>query len=87
MAANATMSNVEEYTHLSHEFGKYHKEPVNVILHFVTTPLGLVGLVSSIRYMTKSSSTGLALTILYLVSLMPTISYGVGIFVAFFFKH
>ena len=78
-STNYYYDSVEEYETLTKDFEKFHQVPVNVILHFVTTPLGIMGLVSFIRYMTKSSSTGFAFTLCYLASLLPIIPNGVRI--------
>lgn len=62
---------------LSTDFSKFHKVPLNVLLHFVTSPLGLIGAFSLIRYATKSSSSLITLTSFYLLSLLPIVPNGV----------
>lgn len=64
------------YDKLSYEFGLYHKDPINVALHFLTTPLGLIGAFSLLRSYTKSSSTTLLITFFYLLSLLPVLPTG-----------
>jgi hypothetical protein len=66
----------EEYLRLGAEFGKYHKDPVNVFLHFVTTPMGLVGAISLLRRITNSSSIVMSLIAVYLLSLLPVVPNG-----------
>lgn len=65
------------YDILALSFGLYHKDPVNVFLHLLTTPLGLVGFFSLIRYMANSSSASVALSGIYLLSLLPVVPNGV----------
>jgi hypothetical protein len=64
------------YDHISQEFSKYHTKPLNVMLHFLTTPLGILGFFSIIRSYTKSSSAMFTLTSVYLMSLLPVLPSG-----------
>lgn len=64
------------YEKLSREFEKYHQDPINVALHFVTTPLGVIGAFSLLNKYTKSSSPMLTLTAAYLLSLLPILPSG-----------
>ncbi len=66
----------KHYADLSTAFGQYHKDPINVLLHLVTTPLGLIGVFGLLRSYTKSSSTSLFITCCYLASLLPVLSTG-----------
>ena len=66
----------KHYEHLSSEFAKFHRNPVNVAFHFLTTPLGMIGFFSLLRSYTKSSSTSLFITALYLISLLPILPSG-----------
>jgi hypothetical protein len=59
------MSSIELF---SEKFGDYN---------FLTVPIGLIGLLSLIRFATKSSSSLLTLTAFYLLSLVPIVSNGV----------
>jgi hypothetical protein len=74
----------EDYLRLGHEFGNYHKDPANVLLHFVSTPLGLIGAISLLRSATNSSSVAMSAVFLYLLSLLPIVPngdfYGTAIF-------
>ena len=47
----------------------HHKNVVNVFLHMITTPVGLVGAVSLLRCMTASTSIATYFVLLYLISL------------------
>mmetsp|Transcript_15947 Transcript_15947/g.35289 ORF Transcript_15947/g.35289 Transcript_15947/m.35289 type:complete len:664 (+) Transcript_15947:182-2173(+) len=67
----------EHYRGISSAFGKYHLDPVNVLMHFVTTPLGLIGAVSLLRGYTKSSSVAMTVCSFYLLSLLPAVPNGV----------
>jgi hypothetical protein len=74
------MSNIESFQSfqlLSSGFEQYHKVPLNVILHFITSPLGIIGLLGFIRKLTNSSALLLSLIYLYLTSLIPFLSNGV----------
>lgn len=66
----------EDYLRLGEEFGNYHKDPANVLLHFVSTPLGLVGAISLLRTATNSSSVAMSAVFLYLLSLLPIVPNG-----------
>ena len=76
----------EDYLRLGHDFGNYHKDPANVLLHFVSTPLGLIGAISLLRSATNSSSVAMSAVFLYLLSLLPIVPngdfYGTAIFCA-----
>ena len=62
---------------ISQRFELYHQNVWNIFFHFVTTPLGLMGLFGVIRYTTKSSSFLLSLNCLYLLTLLPLVPNGV----------
>ena len=66
----------ENYLKLGSDFGNYHKDPVNVLLHFVSTPLGLVGAISLLRTATNSSSVAMSCVFFYLLSLLPIVPNG-----------
>ena len=76
----------EDYLKLGDNFGNYHKDPANVLLHFVSTPLGLIGAISLLRTATNSSSVAMSAVFLYLLSLLPIVPngdfYGTAIFCA-----
>eukprot|EP01038_Epipyxis_sp_PR26KG_P009099 gene9099-12270_t len=65
------------YELLSNDFGACHQNPINVLLHLFTTPLGLVGAISLLRLYTKSSSAALTIVAFYLLSLLPIVPNGV----------
>jgi uncharacterized membrane protein YGL010W len=67
----------EHYRTVSQSFGAYHLDPVNVLLHCVTTPIGLIGVFSLMHSYTKSSSMALSLCSVYLLSLLPAVPNGV----------
>jgi uncharacterized membrane protein YGL010W len=69
-------SPAKHYEQLSTEFIKFHSHPLNVALHFLTTPIGLIGLFSFLHSYTKSSSATMTLTFFYLVSLLPILPIG-----------
>lgn len=67
----------EHYRTISHGFGECHLDPVNVVLHFVTTPLGMIGAFSMLYSYTKSSSIAMTVMSIYLLSLLPAVPNGV----------
>lgn len=67
----------EHYRHVSGEFEQFHKDPINVALHLITTPLGLVGVFALLHRFTKSSSVAMSLAAVYLLSLAPAVPNGV----------
>jgi hypothetical protein len=50
---------------------------MNVLFHFITTPIGVLGVFGLIRKATKSASTLVFLSFLYLLSLLPVVPNGV----------
>lgn len=67
----------EHYRSISHGFGECHLDPVNVALHFLTTPLGMIGAFSMLYSYTKSSSIAITVMSVYLLSLLPAVPNGV----------
>lgn len=61
------------------QFLGYHKNVVNVFLHMITTPVGLIGAVSLLRCLTASTSIATYFVLLYLLSLLPALTNGVYI--------
>jgi uncharacterized membrane protein YGL010W len=66
----------EDYLKIGGQFQQYHKDPINVLLHFLTTPIGLIGAVSFIRKATESTSVAGCIVALYLLSLLPILPNG-----------
>ncbi len=64
------------YETMSMEFADCHKDPTNILLHFITTPIGIIGALSLLRNYTKTSSFGAAMFSLYLISLIPILPAG-----------
>mmetsp|Transcript_20457 Transcript_20457/g.56753 ORF Transcript_20457/g.56753 Transcript_20457/m.56753 type:complete len:719 (-) Transcript_20457:122-2278(-) len=67
----------EHYRDISGDFEAYHKDPINVALHLITTPLGLIGAFALLHRYTKSSSAAISLAVIYLLSLAPAVPNGV----------
>lgn len=67
------------YEKLSEDFSACHLNPMNVLLHLVTTPIGVIGVLNLLHRYTKSSSAALALTALYAITLVPVVPNGVFI--------
>lgn len=78
-AVIAAGDSLKDYGAYAEKFIEYHGNPVNVLCHLVTTPIGLIGAVSLLRCLTASSSIALAVVFLYLISLLPTLTAGVYI--------
>ena len=85
MMSNSSMSvldsflinNAEHYRTISTGFGGCHLDPVNVALHFITTPMGMVGAFSLLYSYTQSSSVAIVISVIYLLSLLPAVPNGV----------
>lgn len=67
------------FDEIAPEFGKCHQNPLNVALHLITTPIGLLGAVSLVQKYTRGNSAGIFLFFCYLLSLLPALSNGVYI--------
>ncbi len=65
------------FNDIAPKFNEYHQDPVNVMMHLITTPLGIIGALSILRYITRSSGMGAFVFFLYLVSLLPALSTGI----------
>uniref|UniRef100_A0A7S0Z2X0 phosphatidyl-N-methylethanolamine N-methyltransferase n=1 Tax=Hemiselmis tepida TaxID=464990 RepID=A0A7S0Z2X0_9CRYP len=57
------------FTALGDKFKSFHKDPVNIALHFVTTPLALVAAVSMVNKASRSSVLTMLATVAYSISL------------------
>lgn len=78
--ANDSISGIEMkagFDKMRLEFTKYHTDPTNVLLHFITTPLGFLGVLSLLRVYSGSSSMGVSLCGLYLLTLLTEVPNGV----------
>ncbi len=65
-----------EFNMLSNNFNKYHTTDMNIFLHFITTPLGILGVLSLIRSFSNASTLGVVLSALYMLSLIPLATVG-----------
>lgn len=74
---NASLTDTNSYfNNLGEEFNRYHSNSLNVLLHFVTTPLGVFGFFSLMRSYTKSSSILASTVLVYLLTLLPVLPSG-----------
>ena len=73
------INNAEHYRTISTGFGGCHLDPVNVALHFITTPMGMVGAFSLLYSYTQSSSVAIVISVIYLLSLLPAVPNGVSL--------
>lgn len=71
-----TMDNTHGFKMLSEDFSQYHQDPVNVMLHFFTTPLGLLGFFCLLRSFTNTSTPGCIVVLAYTMSLVPVLPFG-----------
>ena len=46
------------FDEIAPEFQKCHQDPLNVALHLITTPIGILGAVSLLQKFTRGSSAG-----------------------------
>ena len=75
---NAYQDNdLAEFTMLAEQFGKYHQDPTNVILHMITTPFGIFGFLGLFMYVTQSTTATSFLCLTYLLQLVATVPTGV----------
>jgi hypothetical protein len=76
---NTDIESLFHYTFedIAPKFQEYHQNPINVFMHLVTTPIGLIGALSLIRGYTDSSTAGAFIFFCYLLSLMPALTTGV----------
>jgi len=70
---------INDFDDLSRRFGAYHKDSTNILLHLITTPIGVVGAFGFLMWTTKSTTPTLMLSTAYLLSLAPTLTLGVFI--------
>jgi len=71
-----TPSNFEEYSRISMKFASYHKDPTNVMLHLVTTPLGFIGVVGALMKLTNSTTPAGVSFLFYLITLLSCVPSG-----------
>jgi hypothetical protein len=66
-----------EFTSLQTQFDLYHKDSINILLHCLTTPLGLFGFLGLIKYLTRSTTATSVFCLTYLLNLVASVSIGV----------
>jgi hypothetical protein len=64
------------YLSLANDFSKFHLSPVNVAMHMITTPLGVLGLLCLVRGMSNSTSLVATFMLMYIISLSSSLSVG-----------
>ena len=65
-----------EYVDIMNRFYLVHQNPSNVLLHMISTPLGLIGAVGLLNYATKGGTASLVMFMFYALSLVRTVSVG-----------
>lgn len=75
---NATSLNphFDDFIALCNQFDQYHQNQLNVFLHLVTTPLGIIGFLGLFLSVTKSTSAVVTLCLSYFLSLLTSIPIG-----------
>lgn len=66
-----------QYLDIASRFNAVHLNPLNIALHMVSTPLGIVGALSLLGCLTKGSTATSVLCITYILSLLRTLPVGV----------
>ena len=79
-------NDLAEFTSLGRKFDSYHTTSTNILLHCLTTPLGIFGFLSLIKYITKSTTATSVLCLTYLLNLVASVPLGVflGTFLTLF---
>jgi len=70
-------SDNNDFTIISTKFEAYHTNPINVLIHLITTPLGILGFLALVKWFFRSTSAAGFLCALYVISLLPLIQLGV----------
>lgn len=65
------------YAKLSNQFAQFHQNKVNILVHLIASPLGVVAALSFVSKLTKSGGLLPILGALYIVSLVNTVSFAV----------
>lgn len=76
---NVSKEHFDEFSSLSNHFNKFHQNECNILLHFLSTPLGVMGFFSLFLNLTKSTSATIVLCLVYYLSLLTSVPIGVFI--------
>ena len=71
LTVQQTRSNVLRWQRVCRDFLKCHRRPFNVALHTITTPIGVFGLISLIRWL--SPDFAVAMVVAYVVVLLAMV--------------
>jgi len=66
----APMSHEDRWNDLSVKFRKYHSDHTNIFFHLITTPLGVLSVLSLLNKATNTNMLTKALAVVYCVSIM-----------------
>lgn len=58
------------YTNIIQPFAGYHQDELNVLLHLITTPIGIIGALSLLNRITRTSKSIVALCAIYTIALV-----------------
>jgi len=61
------------FTALSAKFRKFHQDPTNIALHLLTTPLGVLSVISLVNKVTRGTGLVMLTTIVYCISLVDKV--------------
>ena len=75
--ASYAANDLAEFTSLDHKFFNFHQSPTNILLHGLTTPLGIFGALGLVKYLTRSTTATSVLCLTYLLNLVASVPLGV----------
>lgn len=70
-------NDLAEFNALDTKFNKFHLDPTNILLHCITTPLGIFGFLGLVKYVTRSTTATSVLCLTYLLNLVASVPLGV----------
>jgi hypothetical protein len=68
---------LSEFTALSTKFDSCHQDLSNILMHAITTPIGILGFLGLFRYLTRSTTATSVLCLVYLMKLVASVPIGV----------
>ena len=77
-------NDLAEFSNLSTNFEMYHKDTTNILVHMITTPLGIFGFLGLFMYATRSMTATSVLCLTYLLKLVASVPTGVFLGTMFF---
>lgn len=68
-----------EFANLSTRFESHHQDGINILIHMIATPMGIIGVANLLRLFTRGSTAGMVIGFAYMLSLMRVLPIGVFI--------